>query len=253
MRLGRSGFWNHPRRRLAGFLLLSLGAHALAFSFFRDPGEFDPIPPPSPGRVFRLPEADLPGGYAEIFEPSAIVFPGATPLRLAEPVMLPWQKSFWAAPTLLAATPYRPDQLGTDAPLAVRAQTSLGKFRGDLLPKVGPAKGRPVLETWWEVGGELKSRKVLAGFPLPTLKTSSALAPTAARIGVDEDGLPLPFSWHRFCFVDGWRMASLTPFSKKPGVCPLSPLRGPQPAGTRLAHPALPPLWRPAPRGEPRG
>ena len=65
MRLGRSGFWNHPRRRLAGFLLLSLGAHALAFSFFRDPGEFDPIPPPSPGRVFRLPEADLPGGYAQ--------------------------------------------------------------------------------------------------------------------------------------------------------------------------------------------
>ena len=197
MRFGGSGFWNRPRRRLAGFLLLSLGAHALAFSFFRDPGEFDPIPPPSPGKVFRLPEADLPGGYAEIFEPSAIVFPGAAPLRLAEPVTLPWQKSFWAAPALLAAAPYRPDQIGTDAPLAVRAQTALGQFRGNLLPKVGPAKGRPVLETSCEVGGDLKGRKVLAGLPLPTMKTSSALAPTAARIGVDEDGAV------RYLFLEG--------------------------------------------------
>jgi len=197
MRPGGPGVWSHPRRRLAGFLLLSLGAHALAFSFFRDPGEFDPIPPPSPGRVVRVPEADLPGGYAEIFEPSAIVFPGSAPLRLAEPVMLPWQKNFWATPPLLAAAPYRPDQIGTDAPLAVRAQTALGQFRGNFLPKVGPAKGRPVLETWWEVGGELKNRKVLAGLPLPTMKTASALGPTAARIGVDEDGAV------RFLFLEG--------------------------------------------------
>ncbi len=188
MRLSLPGPKTRAGRRLAGFLILSLSAHGVAFSLFRDPGEFAPIPPPSPGKVMLMAEADLPGGYAQIFEPSAIVYPGATPPRLAESVLLPWQDTSWAAQTPVTASAFRPSQVGADAPLAVRAETALGQYRSSLLPKVGPAKGRPVLETWVEIAGELKARKATTSLDLPVMKSASALEPTTARVGVDEDG-----------------------------------------------------------------
>lgn len=184
-------------RRLAGFLTLSLGAHTLAFSFFRDPGEFAPIPPPSPGHVVLMAEGDLPSGFAQIFEPSAIVYPGTPPERLAEPVVLPWQDNPWLVPPPLQAPIFRPAQVGAVAPLAVRAETALGQYRSALLPKSGPLKGRPVLETWVEIAGDLKNRKTTTELGLPVMKTASALEPTLARIGVDEDGAV------RFVFLEG--------------------------------------------------
>lgn len=184
-------------RRLAGFLILSLSGHAVAFSLFRDPGEFAPIPPPSPGKVMLMAEADLPGGFAHIFEPSAIVYPGTPTPRLADGVVLPWQDDSWAVQPPIPAPTYRPAQVGADAPLAVRAETALGQYRSSLLPKVGPVKGRPILETWVEITGDLKNRKATAGLSLPGMKTVSALEPTTARIGVDEDGAV------RFVFLEG--------------------------------------------------
>ena len=65
------------------------------------------------------------------------------------------------------------------------------------MPKAGPAKGRPVLVTWFEITGNLKGRKATAGLELPAMKTTSALEPTSARIGVDEDGAV------RFVFLEG--------------------------------------------------
>ena len=197
MRLPLPGLKTRSGRRLAGFLVLSLSAHAVAFSLFRDPGEFAPIPPPSPGKVVMMAEEDLPGGFAQIFEPSAIVYPGSPPPRLAEAVTLPWQETQWAAQPPLQAPVYRPAQVGADAPLAVRAEESLGVFRSALLPKAGPSRGRPVLETWWEITGNLKGRKAVSGMELPAMRTASALEPTAARIGVDEDGAV------RFVFLEG--------------------------------------------------
>lgn len=197
MKLGISGLRTRPSRRLAGFLILSLGAHGLAFSFFRDPGEFAPIPPPSPGKVVLMREADLPGGYAQIFEPSAIVYPGTVPVRLSDDIVLPWQDTQWAAQPILPAPLFRPGQLGADAPLAVRAETALGQFQSARLPKTGPVKGRPVLQTWHEIAGELKDRKPTTPLELPAMKSASALEPTAARIGVDEDGAV------RFVFLEG--------------------------------------------------
>ena len=197
MKLRLPGPPTRSGRRLAGFLVLSLSAHAVAFSLFRDPGEFAPIPPPSPGKVMLMAEADLPGGLAQIFEPSAIVYPGSPPPRLAEAVVLPWQDAQWAAQPPARAPVYRPVQIGADAPLAVRAEEALGQYRSSLLPKAGPAKGRPVLETWFEITGNLKGRKATAGLELPAMKTASALEPTSARIGVDEDGAV------RFVFLEG--------------------------------------------------
>jgi TonB family protein len=144
-----------------------------------------------------LAEADFPGGLAQIFEPSAIVYPGSPPVRLAEAVTLPWQETQWASQPPLQAPVYRPAQIGTDAPLAVRAEESLGVYRSSLLPKAGPGKGRPVLQTWVEVTGKLKGRKATSGMDLPAMKTGSALEPTSARIGVDEDGAV------RFVFLEG--------------------------------------------------
>lgn len=184
-------------RRLVWFVMLSLSAHALAFSLFRDPGEFAPIPPPSPGKVVLMREADFPGGYAQIFEPSAIVYPGASPLRLSEEVVLPWQDTQWAAQPLAPVPVYRPGQVGADAPLAVRAETALGQFPAARLFKAGPVKGRPVLQTWHEISNELKDRKPTAALKLPVIKSGSALEPTSARIGVDEDGAV------RFVFLEG--------------------------------------------------
>jgi len=48
-------------------------------------------------------------------------------------------------------------------------------------------------------------------------------------------------------------MASLAPIPQVPGDGFLPALRGAQPAGPCLAHPALPPLRRPASRGTPPG
>ena len=197
MKLRLPGPRTRSGRRLAGFLILSLGAHAVAFSLFRDPGEFAPIPPPSPGKVMLMSEEDLPGGFAQIFEPSAIVYPGSPPPRLAEAVVLPWQDTQWATQPPIQAPVYRPAQVGADAPLAVRAEESLGHYRSSLLPKAGPSKGRPVLETWFEITGNLKGRKTTSELLLPAMKTASALEPTAARIGVDEDGAV------RFVFLEG--------------------------------------------------
>ena len=197
MKLKLPGPKTRSGRRLAGFLILSLSAHAVAFSLFRDPGEFAPIPPPSPGKVMLMAEADLPGGLAQIFEPSAIVYPASPPPRLAMAVVLPWQDTQWATQPPVQAPVYRPAQVGTDAPLAVRAEESLGQYRSSLLPKAGPAKGRPVLETWFEITGNLQGRKATSELQLPAIKTTSALEPTTARIGVDEDGAV------RFVFLEG--------------------------------------------------
>lgn len=197
MRLRLPGLKTRSGRRLAGFLILSLSAHAVAFSLFRDPGEFAPIPPPSAGKVVLVREADLPGGLAEIFDPSAIVFPGARPARLAEPVVLPWQGTAWPVQSPAGAPDYRPVQIGADAPLAVRAEESLGQPTGILSPGTGPAKGRPVPETWFEITGNLKGRAMVAGRELPAMRSANALEPTLARIAVEEDGAV------RFVFLEG--------------------------------------------------
>lgn len=197
MKLTLPGPKTRSGRRLAGFLILSLSAHAVAFSLFRDPGEFAPIPPPSPGKVVLVAEADWPGGYAQIFEPSAIVYPQQPPPRLAEAVILPWQDTTWAAQTPTPAGTFRPAQVGANAPLAVRAETALGTYRSALLPRASTAKGRPVLETWFEITGELKNRKATSPLELPSMQSMSALEPTTARIGVDEDGAV------RFVFLEG--------------------------------------------------
>lgn len=197
MKLTLPGPKTRSGRRLAGFLILSLSAHAVAFSLFRDPGEFAPIPPPSPGKVVLVAETDLPVGYAQIFEPSAIVYPQNPPPRLADAVILPWQDTAWTAQAPTTAGTFRPAQVGADAPLAVRAETALGQYRSSLLPKAGPAKGRPVLGTWFEIVGELKGRKPTTDLELPVMKSASALEPTTARIGVDEDGAV------RFVFLEG--------------------------------------------------
>jgi len=182
-------------RRMVGFLVLSLSAHALAFSLFRDPGEFAPIPPPSPGKVVLVAEGDLPGGFAGIFEPSAIVYPKFPSPRLAEAVVLPWQDMQWVAQPPAQVPLYRPAQFGADAPLAVRAEESLSQYRSFALPR--PVKGRPVAVSWREITGDIKNRKLTAGADLPPMKSASALEPTTARIGVDEDGAV------RFVFLEG--------------------------------------------------
>lgn len=197
MKLRLPGPRTRSGQRLAGFLLLSVSAHALAFSLFRDPGEFAPIPPPSPGKVILMTAADAPGGFAQIFEPSAIVYPGSPPERLADEVVLPWQDTPWTAQPPAQALAYRPSQVGADAPLAVRAEESLGRYRSSLGARGSLAKGRPVLETWYEISGNLKARKATAALQLPSMKTASALEPTTARIGVDEDGAV------RFVFLEG--------------------------------------------------
>jgi len=53
------------------------------------------------------------------------------------------------------------------------------------------------LETWVEIAGELKARKATTALDLPVMKSASALEPTTARVGVDEDGAV------RFVFLEG--------------------------------------------------
>jgi TonB family protein len=197
MRIRLPGPKTRSGRRLAGFFVLSLSAHAAAFSLFRDPGEFAPIPPPSPGKVVLVKESDLPGSLAEIFDPSAIVYPGARPARMTEPLVLPWQDTAWPVQSPAVTPDYRPGQIGADAPLAVRAEESLGQTPVVLSPGVGPVKGRPVPETWFEITGNLKGRAAVAGTGLPAMRSANALEPTMARIGVDEDGAV------RFVFLEG--------------------------------------------------
>jgi len=175
-------------RRLAGFLVLSLGAHALAFSLFRDPGEFSPIPAPGSGRVSLFLKDDHDMGLVHLFEPSSIVLPKETPTRMAGAVTLPWEELSWPSQKSFTVGGYRPSQLGRDAPLAVRATTSLGFYRNGTKEKSAVAVGRAVPESWFELAGDLKNRKTMKAIQLPAMKSATALEPTTARIGVDEDG-----------------------------------------------------------------
>ncbi|NCW27491.1 MAG: hypothetical protein EBV83_04235 [Verrucomicrobia bacterium] len=54
------------RGQLTLFVAFSLGAHALAFSLFRDPGDFIRIPPHGPGKV-TLQGGE--GGLPRLFSP----------------------------------------------------------------------------------------------------------------------------------------------------------------------------------------
>jgi len=176
-------------RRLAGFLVLSLGAHALAFSLFRDPGEFSPIPAPGSGRVSLFLKDDHDMGLVHLFEPSSIVLPKEAPIRMAGTVTLPWEELSWPSQKSFTVGGYRPSQLGRDAPLAVRATTSLGFYRNGMREKSAVvAVGRAVPESWFELAGDLKNRKTTKAIQLPAMKSATALEPTTARIGVDEDG-----------------------------------------------------------------
>ena len=169
-------------RRFAGFLVLSLGAHAVAFSLFRDPGEFFPIPPHGSGQVTLMRPEDS-QGMASLFEPSAIVMPQDQPERLAGGVTLPWEGGDWPSQTTLPAPMYRPTQLG---------QTSSPKASVPLfLPRFSEKEAktpRAVPASWYELGGDLKNRKASKPIQLPTMKSANALDPTVARLGVDEDG-----------------------------------------------------------------
>ena len=106
-------------RRLLGFLILSLGAHALAFSLFRDPGDFAPLPPQGAGKVILSNAVDGETGLATLFDPSAIVLPSDQPKRLASNVTLPWEGMAWPERPTIPAPHYRPNQIGQDAPLAM--------------------------------------------------------------------------------------------------------------------------------------
>ena len=182
--------------RLLGFLLLSLGAHAVAFSIFRDPGDFSPLSSQGAGKVILSTMVAGEGGMADLFDPSAILLPSDQPTRLAPSVTLPWQGLAWPEKAITPAPYYRPLQVGQDAPLAVKATTatglSLGRSQG---PRSRPAQSKD--ETWWELTGDLRKRKTTKAIQLSKIKSANALEPTKARIGVDEDGAV------RFVFLEG--------------------------------------------------
>ena len=182
--------------RLLGFLLLSLGAHAVAFSIFRDPGDFSPLPSQGAGKVILSTTVRGEGGMAELFDPSAILLPSDQPTRLAPAVTLPWQGMAWPERAITPAPTYRPLQVGQDAPLAVQATTATGLSTGR--PQGPRAKaGKDTDETWWELTGDLRKRKTTKPIQLTKIKSANALEPTKARIGVDEDGAV------RFVFLEG--------------------------------------------------
>ncbi len=192
--------WRKPTRmgrRLTAFLVLSLGAHAVAFSLFRDPGVLAPIPPMGSGRVILSTGVGGEGGMAELFEPSAIVLPSADPVRLAGRVTLPWQDMAWPERELARAPQYRPQQIGQDAPLAVKATTSGSLYHARSQALKSPSASKEVAKTWWELTGDLRKRKPTKPIQLPPMKSANALEPTAARIGVDEDGAV------RYVFLEG--------------------------------------------------
>ena len=183
-------------RRLLGFLILSLGAHALAFSLFRDPGEFAPLPPQGAGKVILSNAVDGETGLATLFDPSAIVLPSDQPKRLASNVTLPWEGMAWPERPTIPAPHYRPNQIGQDAPLAVKATTAKSFYSRQ--GQAGKPKAlRPGVETWWELTGDLRKRKTTKPIQLSKMKSVNALEPTTARIGVDEDGAV------RFVFLEG--------------------------------------------------
>ena len=83
-------------------------------------------------------------GLASLYEPSAIVLPKEGPTRMAGAVTLPWEELAWLSQKSFTVGGYRPSQLGRDAPLAVRATTSLGFYRNGRREKSSVAVGRAV-------------------------------------------------------------------------------------------------------------
>ncbi len=183
-------------RRFMGFLLLSLGAHAAAFSLFRDPGESVPLSPTGAGVVILATARTGDDGLADLYDPSAIVLPANQPERLASRVTLPWQGLAWPEKAIPPAPKYRPQEVGQDLPLAVRATTTRSIHRGRS-PMVTTKNGDLGAKTWWELSGDLRKRKTTKPIELGAIKSANALEPTAARIGVDEDGAV------RFVFLEG--------------------------------------------------
>jgi len=184
------------RGQLTLFVALSLGAHALAFSLFRDPGDFIRIPPHGPGTVSLQSGEGAESGLAAIYEPSAIVFPKARPPLLAGNVTLPWNDLGWSVQGTVPVSEFHPNGLGTDAPLAVRAATAMGSYRSE--PLFGLRKdSRALMKTWFDLDGGLKTRLGAKSLTLPSLQSAHALEATTARLGVDEDGAV------RFVFLEG--------------------------------------------------
>jgi TonB family protein len=135
-------------------------------------------------------------GLATLFDPSAIVLPSDQPKRLASSVTLPWEGMAWPERPTIPAPHYRPNQIGQDAPLAVKATTAKSFYSRQ--GQAGKPKAlRPGVETWWELTGDLRKRKTTKPIQLSKMKSVNALEPTTARIGVDEDGAV------RFVFLEG--------------------------------------------------
>ena len=193
MKLGSSSTMG---RRLIGFLVLSLGAHAAAFSLFRDPGETSPLYPQGAGKVILSTTLGGDTGLADLFDPSAIVLPADEPKQLASTVTLPWQGMAWPERPIPPAPKYRPDEVGQDAPLAVKASTASSFYRNKS-PAVSSRKADGGAKTWWELSGDLRKRKPTKPIELSSIQSANALEPTTARIGVDEDGAV------RFVFLEG--------------------------------------------------
>jgi TonB family protein len=193
MKLGSSSSMG---RRLMGFLVLSLGAHAAAFSLFRDPGKTSPLYPQGAGKVILSTTLGGDAGLADLFDPSAIVLPADEPKQLASTVTLPWQGMAWPERPIPPAPKYRPDEVGQDAPLAVKATISSPLYRIKR-PTTSSRKGDGGAKTWWELSGDLRKRKPTKPIELTPIQSANALEPTTARIGVDEDGAV------RFVFLEG--------------------------------------------------
>lgn len=185
------------RGQLTLFVVISLGAHALAFSLFRDPGDFIRIPPHGPGKVTLQSGEAVETGLASIYDPSAIVFPKARPELLAGNVTLPWGDGGWSVQKTVPVPDFHPHGLGTDAPLAVRAANSIGTYRSTPLSAATKTNGPTGAKTWFDLDGTLKNRLGAKTLNLPALQSSHALEPSAARLGVDEDGAV------RFVFLEG--------------------------------------------------
>ena len=183
-------------RRLMGFLVLSLGAHAAAFSLFRDPGESSPLYPQGAGKVILSNTLGGDTGLADLFDPSAIVLPADQTKQLASSVTLPWQGMAWPERPIPPAPKYRPNEVGQDVPLAVKATTASPFYRIKS-STAHSRKGDGVAKTWWELSGDLRKRKPTKTIELSAMKSVNALEPTTARIGVDEDGAV------RFVFLEG--------------------------------------------------
>ena len=177
-----------------GFLVLSLGAHAAAFSLFRDPGETSPLYPQGAGKVILSTTLGGDAVLADLFDPSAIVLPADEQKQLASTVTLPWQGMAWPERPIPPAPKYRPDEVGQDAPLAVKASTASSFYRNKS-PAVSSRKADGGAKTWWELSGDLRKRKPTKPIELTSIQSANALEPTTARIGVDEMGLYVLFFW----------------------------------------------------------